>query len=94
MKFAKTYPVILLARNESNFQPIVEEINKSGGHAIGISTDVADPKSVENAFATIKKEIGDAGLAAAVFNVGGRFVRKPFLELSLEDYEAGFDANG
>jgi len=94
LKFAKSYPVVLLARNEDNFKPIVEEINKAGGHAVGISTDVADSKSVDNAFATIKKELGDAALAAAIFNVGGRFVRKPFLELSLDDFEAGYDANG
>lgn len=38
--------------------------------------------------------MGDAKLAAAIFNVGGRFVRKPFLELSVEDFKAGYDANG
>ena len=35
-----------------------------------------------------------APLAAAIYNVGGRFVRKPFLELSDEDFEAGWEANG
>lgn len=33
-------------------------------------------------------------LAAAVFNVGGSFVRKPFLEMSEEEYGSGFAANG
>jgi hypothetical protein len=33
-------------------------------------------------------------LAAAVFNVGGSFIRKPFLELSEEEFLAGMDANG
>lgn len=35
-----------------------------------------------------------AQLAAAVFNVGGRFVRKPFLELTEDDFMAGMEANG
>jgi NAD(P)-dependent dehydrogenase (short-subunit alcohol dehydrogenase family) len=93
-KFAATYPVVLLARNPENYDSLVSEINGNGGKALGISTDVTDPTSVQNAFRQIDKELGGAALAAAVFNVGGRFVRKPFLELSLEDFAAGYDANG
>lgn len=93
-KFAATYPVVLLARNPENYDPLVSEINGNGGKALGISTDVADATSVKNAFRQIDKEFGGAALAAAVFNVGGRFIRKPFLELSLEEFEAGYDANG
>jgi len=93
-KFAATYSVVLLARNPENYKSLVTEINGNGGKAIGISTDVSDAKSVQNAFSQIESEFKGVGLAAAVFNVGGRFVRKPFLELSLEDFEAGFEANG
>lgn len=93
-KFAATYPVVLLARNPENYDPLVSEINGNGGKALGISTDVADAKSVQNAFRQIDKEFGGASLAAAVFNVGGRFIRKPFLEMNLEEFEAGYDANG
>jgi len=94
LKFALTYPVVLLARNPANYEPAIKAITSSGGHAIGISTDVSDPASVSNAFEQIKKEYGGKKLAAAVFNVGGKFVRKPFLELSLEEYEAGYESNG
>lgn len=93
-KFAATYPVVLLARKPENYNPLVEEINSSGGKAVGISTDVADSRSVKAAFEKIGKELPGLGLAAAVFNVGGRFVRKPFLELSEEDFLAGYEANG
>lgn len=87
--------MILLARSDSSYEPIVTEINKSGGHAIGISTDVADSKSVSSAFESIKKEIGSDGhLAAAIYNVGGGFVRKPFLDLTEKEYVAGFNSNG
>ncbi|APA08740.1 hypothetical protein SS1G_02509 [Sclerotinia sclerotiorum 1980 UF-70] len=94
LKFANAYPVVLLARDPANYEPTIKAITSSGGQAIGISTDVSDPTSVSNAFEQIKKEYGSLKLAAAVFNVGGKFVRKPFLELSLEDYEAGYGANG
>ncbi|CZT45897.1 probable short chain dehydrogenase [Rhynchosporium secalis] len=94
IKFAQTYPVALLARNPANYESIVKEINAAGGKAIGISTDVSSQSSVTNAFAEIQKEFKGKKLVAAVYNVGGKFVRKPFLELSLEEYEAGYEANG
>ena len=94
LKFAKTYPVALLARNPANYESIVKEIKDAGGQAIGISTDVASESSIKNAFAEIQKEFKGKKLAAAIYNVGGRFVRKPFLELTLEEYEAGYEANG
>jgi len=94
LRFAKAYPVALLARNPDNYESIVKEIKAAGGQAIGISTDVSSASSVKNAFVEIQKEFKGKKLAAAVFNVGGKFVRKPFLELTEEEYEAGFEANG
>jgi NAD(P)-dependent dehydrogenase (short-subunit alcohol dehydrogenase family) len=73
---------------------VVKEIEAAGGKAVGISTDVADAASVQSAFERLNEEIGDAQLAAAVFNVGGSFVRKPFLELTEEEFMVGMDANG
>ena len=57
-KFAATYPVVLLSRSPENYNDLVKEINSKGGKAIGISTDVADAKSVQNAADAIKKEFG------------------------------------
>ncbi|MCJ1413352.1 hypothetical protein MMC19_007457 [Ptychographa xylographoides] len=91
-KFAAEYPVVLLARNPANYENLVTEIQKNGGKATGISTDVSDPQSMEAAFSKIK-DMG-VDVAAGVFNVGGRFIRKPFLELTLEEFESGYDANG
>lgn len=97
-RFATTYPVVLLARNPDNYNSLVEEIQKKGGWAKGISTDVSDVGSVKAAFEELE-EIAGGGegkgkVAAAVFNVGGRFIRKPFLELTQEEFESGWDANG
>jgi short chain dehydrogenase len=93
-KFAESYPVVLFARNPANYEQIVKDINSSGGKAIGISTDVADPASIKKAFSQIEEEFKGAKLAAAVFNVGGGFLRKPFLELTQEQFEGGYKANG
>jgi len=93
-KFASLYPVVLLARKPESYTPIVDEINKSGGTALGISTDVTNAKSVSAAFEQIKAELPGLGLAAAVFNVGGEFVRTTFLELSEEAFSTGYELNG
>jgi NAD(P)-dependent dehydrogenase (short-subunit alcohol dehydrogenase family) len=96
IKFSKIYPVVLLARNPSNYDSIVSEIKSAGGVALGISTDISSPDAVKKAFEEIKNADGfkGKGLAAAIYNVGGRFIKKPFLELTLEEYESGFEANG
>jgi NAD(P)-dependent dehydrogenase (short-subunit alcohol dehydrogenase family) len=94
MKFSQTYPIVLLSRSSSSYKPIVDEIKAAGGQAIGVDTDVTDSASVAKAFEAIQKEMGDAKLAAAVYNVGGGFVRKPFLELSEKEFKAGWDSNG
>jgi NADP-dependent 3-hydroxy acid dehydrogenase YdfG len=67
-KFAASYPVVLLARKPENYEDLANEINQSGGRAIGISTDVADSKSVKSAVEAIKKEFG-AEVGAAVRRV-------------------------
>lgn len=64
-RFAQTYPVVLLARNPANYEPLVKEINGSGGKAVGISTDVSDEKSMNEAFEKIKSE-GKDGVAVGI----------------------------
>lgn len=93
-KFALQYSVALLARKASNYEPVIKEIESAGGKAIGISTDVTDGASVANAFQKIKTAMNGAPLAAAIYNVGGQFIRKPFLELTEEEFMSGMEANG
>jgi NADP-dependent 3-hydroxy acid dehydrogenase YdfG len=66
--FAKSYPVVLLARKPESFNDLAKEINGNGGKAIGISTDVSNAESVKNAFTQIQSEFG-AGVGAAVSNL-------------------------
>jgi NAD(P)-dependent dehydrogenase (short-subunit alcohol dehydrogenase family) len=93
-KFAKTYPVVLLARKPENFESLADEINKSGGKAIGVSTDVSSKDSLSNALSAIKKEFGDnVGAAAAIFNASGGFLRKPFLEIDPSVFEQSLNVS-
>ncbi|KAF2761917.1 NAD(P)-binding protein [Pseudovirgaria hyperparasitica] len=92
-KFAASYPVVLLARNPDSYEPLAKEINGGGGKAIGISTDISNSQSVKDAFAKIEQEFGKDVAAAAIFNASGRFQRKPFLELTEEDFNVGLDVS-
>jgi len=88
------YPVALLARNPANYESLVSEINNAGGKAIGISTDVSSASSVSAAFQKIKSEFGEeSGCAAAIFNASGRFFRKSILELTEEEFTAGYEVS-
>lgn len=94
-RFAQSYNVLLLARNPDNYNSLVSEINDAGSKAIGISTDCSDANSVSAAFEKIRGEEGFQGnLAAAVYNVGGKFIRKSFLELTEDEFELGWKTNG
>ena len=93
LQFAKVYPVVLLARKPESYNDLVTEINKTGGKAIGISADTSDQTSVMSAFESIKKELPNSKLAAAVYNVGGRLSVTPFLETSVENLQASWTAN-
>ncbi|KKY37347.1 putative short chain dehydrogenase [Diaporthe ampelina] len=92
-RFAKAYPVVLLARREESFKDLVAEINGSGGRAIGIPADATDAASVKSAFDTIKNELPGLNLAAAVYNVSAGFGIKPFLEFKLEDLDSSLKGN-
>ena len=64
-KFAASYPVVLMARKPDSYNDLVKEINGKGGKAVGISTDVADAKSMKAAVGQIEEEFG-SGVGAAV----------------------------
>lgn len=91
-RFAQDYPVALLARKPESYTPLMDEINKSGGKAIGISTDVADETSVKKAFEQITATYGSS-CAAAIFNASGGFHRQPFLELKESQLMSSIDVS-
>ncbi|KAI9367006.1 hypothetical protein BJX61DRAFT_530377 [Aspergillus egyptiacus] len=93
-KFAQAYSVVVLARNPANYDPVVSEINSSGGQALGLSTDLSDSSSIRSAFEKISQQHKNTPLAAAVFNSGGGRVRKPFLELTEEEFVSGYKSQG
>merc|ERR1711939_406491 len=81
-----------------NFYSIVAGVGAGTGRSVAIKFAQTYPVALlarnPANYESIVKEFKGKNLAAAVYNVGGKFVRKPFLELSLEEYEAGYEANG
>lgn len=89
LRFAQSYAVVVLARQPDSYAKTVNAIKANGGIALGISCDANDPASVASAFKQIALEMPNMSLAAAVYNAGGSVRAKPFLDVSLEEYEAG-----
>ncbi|PYH94374.1 putative oxidoreductase,short chain dehydrogenase [Aspergillus ellipticus CBS 707.79] len=80
-RFAKAYPVVLLARSQSSLDPLVDGIDRAGGSAIGIPSDVTNAGDLASTMKQIEQQFGsDLTVAAAVFNVASKFTRAPFLE--------------
>ncbi|USW54817.1 Putative NAD(P)-binding domain superfamily [Septoria linicola] len=92
-RFGKEYIVCLLARKPESYEPVEREINASGGKALGISTDVSKPESVKAAFAQIEQTFPNIPVQAAVFNAAGGFVRRPLLDITLEQMDGGLNVS-
>lgn len=92
-RFAKEYPVVLLARRPESFEPLAKDINDRGGNAVGISADVSNGESLTRAFEEIQKKFPGATCAAAVFNAAGGMVRKPFLEVTEKEFSSGWEVS-
>ena len=90
-RFARSYPVILLARSAGSYESLVSEINGSGGKAIGILTDLSNEESVKAAFKKIGEEHPECSCAAAIYNASGGFARKPFLEMKMEEFDKSWN---
>ncbi|USW52939.1 Putative NAD(P)-binding domain superfamily [Septoria linicola] len=66
-----------------------------GGSALGIETDVSVERSIKAAFDKVKDTFGSyAACAAAVFNASGALTKKPFLELTEDDFTKPYSVSG
>ncbi|ORY63286.1 uncharacterized protein BCR38DRAFT_436421 [Pseudomassariella vexata] len=93
VRFSKSYPVVVIARNSSSYEAAVKDVTESGGRAIGISADASDPASLDQAFEYISQELPDHKLAAAIYNVSGGYAVKSFVEIKPEELEESLDGN-
>lgn len=86
-RFAQFYPVVLLARSQGSLDPLVKEITQSGGSATGFPTDVTSASSMDSTIEEITAKFGsDITVAAAIYNVANKFLMKPFLDQSPDEF--------
>jgi len=71
-------------RSPEKARALAEEINTSGGQAIAIAADSADPQQVTDA---VNRTVATFGGIDILVNNAGIYIGKPFEEHSLEDYE-------
>lgn len=66
-KFASTYPVVLLARNTKNLEPVAQSITSAGGTAICVEADVTKRETIENAIRSAEQQLGEGAQCAVGF---------------------------
>ena len=80
--------VACLDLNEQYAQAAAISINEAGGHAIGVTADITQPESVQQA---IQEVIGAFGGIHLLVNDAAISDRKPFLEAELSDWRNVLD---
>ena len=76
--------VAVIDRNKEAGEAVVAEIHEAGGKAVFAAADVADETQVNSAVASVTSALGPANV---LFNHAGTIIIKPFLEMTLEEWE-------
>jgi NADP-dependent 3-hydroxy acid dehydrogenase YdfG len=63
-RFAKQYPVFLLARSAESYAPTVKEIEAEGGQAYGVVADVTSRADMKKVFEEVEKRLGKEATCA------------------------------
>ncbi|SFM43466.1 SDR family oxidoreductase [Marinobacter zhejiangensis] len=83
-RFAREgYTVVATRRHEDALNPLVQEIEASGGSAVGFGCDARDEAAMGALFSTIENEIGE--ISVVVFNIGAN-VRFSIIETTARVY--------
>ena len=82
--------VVIAARNEEKLRALEVEILASGGHALGIQTDVSDRASVD---ALIDQTVSEFGMLDILVNNAGVGLSGRVAELRTEDLRDVFEVN-
>ncbi len=80
--------LVLASRSREHLEPTVAEIQKAGGEALAVPTDVRDPAQVDRMIQETKKKFG--GVDILVNNAAGNFICKAE-ELSPNGWKAVVD---
>jgi len=82
--------VALAARQTAKLEALQAEITAAGGEAAAVAMDVTDPASVAAAFDAAESALGPVDV---LVNNAGIAVTKPFLDMTVEDWDSVLDTN-
>ncbi|QMU77804.1 SDR family oxidoreductase [Streptacidiphilus sp. PB12-B1b] len=82
--------VALLARGEEGLAGAVADVERLGGRALAVPTDVADPEQVEAAAERVEEELGPIDVW---INVAFTSVFSPFTEITAAEYKRVTEVN-
>jgi len=82
--------VILAARRSDKLVELENRINKSGGHAISIKTDMADIADVANLVNTTLSKWNRIDI---LISNAGQYIQSPIYNSELNDFKQSFDVN-
>lgn len=83
--------VVCAARREEEIARVAREIEKTGGQALAIPTDVTDSSALDQLFERTVNELG--GLDILVNNAGGSPIQQPLIDLPEEEWDATIALN-
>jgi 3-oxoacyl-[acyl-carrier protein] reductase len=81
---------ITYAKDATAANAVVKAIEASGGRALAIRSDAADPKSIN---AAIEKTVATLGLLDVLVNNAGTAIPKPFEQTTLEEVDQMINLN-
>jgi NAD(P)-dependent dehydrogenase (short-subunit alcohol dehydrogenase family) len=84
------YACGLIARTKSQLEETAELIRQQGGKALVTPTDVSKRDQVNAAVDTVERELGPISV---LINNAGAYLRKPFTEISEEDFDFQLKVN-
>ena len=82
--------VALAARRETNLLELAEQIEKSGGKALALRTDVTQREQVE---AMVQQVIAQWGRVDILISNAGEYIRGPIVELDPADLQRSLNVN-
>ena len=89
-RFAREYSVAMIARNADYLRKLGDEIRASGGKALETPADVGDAAQMKQAFATIRKTLGDPDLL--LYNAGSGTLGT-ITDITPDQYETSWRVN-
>jgi len=84
------YACGLIARTKSQLEETAELIRQAGGKALVTPTDVSRREQVVASVAAVERELGPI---AVLINNAGAYLRKPFTEITEEDFDFQLKVN-